>query len=162
MIICGWGVLILGIWSVLRFILLISMEYQLFVETTILPFLDESTQNEKTLITVITIAIVLLFSFIDVMIRFIIAHGAVSEGRGKPKKGFYVIVMLIYVLFCAFNIYSAVRGYYAEEDYLLEEKVAGLLMTVTDFVIVTDLFVATVSVRHTMRREGMYQIKTEV
>ena len=157
MIVCGWGVLILGIWSVLRFILSVSMEFQRFLEVTVLPYIDPVVENEGVIIGLLTIALVVFFSLIDVLIRFVICRGANAEGRGTPKNGFYAVLLCFYMLANLITVFTNAYAFNVLSENTVEEVFASLLMSVTDFVITVDLFAATVSVRRTMRREGMYK-----
>ena len=152
MIVCGWGVLVLGIWSVLRIVLSLSMEFKQFVNNTILPYFSEKDWDYEKLIVTIVIVCIFIISFIDVFIRLMICLSASAEGRGKKKKGFYVVLIVLLLLINLLSIISSVDNFYSDAVMTLTEIIANLLLTVTDFVITADLLVATISVRHERKK----------
>ena len=153
MIVCGWGVLVLAIWSVLRVVLAVIMEYQDYVGKNVLPALQEYTDDSKFLV-LLTVILIIIFSMLDALIRLAICRAANAEGRGIRKKGFYLVLMVYIMLESIVNIYAYVDMFYNDKYHMMEEILAGLLLTVTELVITVDLFTSSLYVRKILKKEA--------
>ena len=153
LIICGWGVLVFGIWSVIRFILMITLEYGYYVEANILPVLTEQDlEAAKTFVTVFSIVFILLVSLGEVALRFFIAHRAGMQGRGIKTGPAYLVWVVVILIEEIASVWTVIGYIYSETAYTLSDVVGNLLLSITDIVILIDLFIAAIGVRQHIRK----------
>lgn len=130
----GTGVIILSFWTLVKFAL------SFFV---LGDFFDETMNASDLMIVYIVLWVFAVLSF---LIHCYIGVSARSESKGKRKRGFYLVLALIVVLFGVLSVVGDVLLiFYAQDGYL--SLAVTMIVDATTLVIMTELFVNAVGVR---------------
>lgn len=138
----GTGVILFGVWSVVKSIL--------YFRTNL--FKDLDTQVEPELLPYIKLAIVVivaLFVLADLGIRLKIGRRARAEGMGRRQKNGYLILAALIVLV---NITGDLLGVYALVKYGISEQsgleyVVSVLVDLSSTVLLAELIITVLRVR---------------
>ena len=136
----GLGVIICGLWSCLKTILL------LFLQDGLLKDLPE-----ETLYRVIFFAILGGLLLIDVLLRLYVGLSARAEGFGK-KKGYAYIVLAI--LLAIFSLISVVMLFMDMKETSISELVVSVIFEATSLIATIELLVAAFTVKKLKKELG--------
>ena len=87
---------------------------------------------------------------LDFLMRCFIGFSARTEGKGKNKGVFYLVITVLLILIYAFNIVVEIIGYITFPPALLT-MVVTLLIDVTSAAMLVELFVSSVKLRKLRR-----------
>ena len=138
----GTGVILFGVWSVVKSLL--------YFRTNL--FADLDTQVEPELLPYIklaTVVIVALFVLADLGIRLKIGRRARAEGMGRRQKSGYLVLAVLIVLFNLavelFSIYFVVKKGLSGQSYI--EYAVSMLVDLSSTVLLIELIVTVLRVR---------------
>lgn len=136
LIITGAGVIIFGVWSLVKTLLLMVFAPS-YMHTYFNP---EDIWSDKLVMTIIYI-IVVLISIIGLLIQLYIGRSAIKEARGKRKRSLYLVIAVIEMFFLAVSILSTLFFLGSTEQYLLN-SIVSMFIDFTLFVIFLELFIS--------------------
>lgn len=142
--ICGIGVILLSIWTMIRFFLTIYFSHISMTDFFDLP---KEITNAEIIITFIffwTIMAIIL------LIHFIIGMSAIRYSMGKTKKwGFLIFIFLFAISDCSSVVFFFVPGEVNTND----TKIASILLDITSFYIYFDMIYAVIRVNMIRRKQ---------
>ena len=138
----GTGVILFGVWSVVKSLL--------YFRTNL--FNDLDTQIEPELlpyVKLVTVVIVALFVLADLGIRLKIGRRARAEGMGRRQKNGYLILAALIVLV---NIIGDLLGVYALVKYGVSEQsgpdyIVSVLVDLSSTILLAELIITALRVR---------------
>ena len=138
----GTGVILFGVWSVVKSLL--------YFRTNL--FADLDTQVEPELLPYIklaTVVIVALFVLADLGIRLKIGRRARAEGMGRRQKNGYLIlaalIVLVNIIVDVLGVYYMVKNGVPEQSGL--DYIVSVLVDLSSTVLLAELIVTALRVR---------------
>ena len=137
----GTGVILFGVWSVVKSLL--------YFRTNLFADLDTQAEPELLPYMLATVVIVALFVLADLGIRLKIGRRARAEGMGRRQKNGYLILAALIVLV---NITGDLLGVYALVKYGISEQsgleyVVSVLVDLSSTVLLAELIITVLRVR---------------
>ena len=137
----GTGVILFGVWSVVKSLL--------YFRTNLFADLDTQVEPELLPYMLATVVIVALFVLADLGIRLKIGRRARAEGMGRRQKNGYLILAALIVLV---NIIGDLLGVYALLKYGVSEQsgpdyIVSVLVDLSSTVLLAELIVTVLRVR---------------
>ena len=137
----GTGVILFGVWSVVKSLL--------YFRTNLFADLDTQVEPELLPYMLATVVIVALFVLADLGIRLKIGRRARAEGMGRRQKNGYLILAALIVLV---NITGDLLGVYALVKYGISEQsgleyVVSVLVDLSSTVLLAELIITVLRVR---------------
>ena len=137
----GTGVILFGVWSVVKSLL--------YYRTNLFADLDTQVEPELLPYMLATVVIVALFVLADLGIRLKIGRRARAEGMGRRQKNGYLVLAALIVLV---NITGDLLGVYALVKYGISEQsgleyVVSVLVDLSSTVLLAELIVTALRVR---------------
>ena len=139
----GLGVIIFGLWSVLKTFLLLFMRDEV---SGVLPS-DPLTRA----MTLATIGAILL---IDIVIRLFVGISARAEGFGK-KKGYAYIVFAVLMVITSTT--ALVMAFFDASYKSITELIVAVIVEVTSLIVTIELLVAAFTVKKLKKELGEVQ-----
>ncbi len=140
--VCGLGVIILGAWGVLKFIMQLIMEWR--------DMFDLEAANEEEMgiiigVTIAVIAVMMLIIFLIFGIYIYIGWNASRAARDLPcKRGYFVWAVILLVLSAASMIFYADDLKDVEN---IDSTIASILVDLTGIYILWNVIVTTKKIR---------------
>ena len=138
----GTGVILFGVWSVVKSLL--------YFRTNL--FADLDTQVEPELLPYIklaTVVIVALFVLADLGIRLKIGRRARAEGMGRRQKNGYLIlaalIVLVNIIVDVLGVYYMVKNGVPEQSGL--DYIVSVLVDLSSTVLLAELIITVLRVR---------------
>ena len=139
----GVGVIALGLWSVIKTILLLFFRDDLLA--------DMPDDPLAWVILYIMIGFILLIIF---LIHLFVGLSARSEGFGKKKGYLYIVVAIFMVLF---SLASIVMIFVNTNESSLLEMIVSLIVEATALIVMIELLVAAFTVKKLRKKLGEAQ-----
>ena len=136
----GLGVIIFGLWSVLKTILL------LFLKEGILKELPDDT-----IVRVIVFAFLGGVLLVEFLIRLFVGLSARAEGFGKKKGYAYIVVAILMALA---SVASLVLLFFDTNDQPIGELIVSVIVEATSLVVTIELLVAAFTVKKLKKELG--------
>ena len=137
----GTGVILFGVWSVVKSLL--------YFRTNLFADLDTQAEPELLPYMLATVVIVALFVLADLGIRLKIGRRARAEGMGRRQKNGYLILAALIVLFNLavelFSIYFVVKNGLSGQSHI--EYAVSMLVDLSSTVLLIELIVTVLRVR---------------
>ena len=139
LVVLGTGVMVFGIWSIIKLIGTFAFRIPLFTES------EEEDLGSVGMIFAVIIAVIIVS--VDVLLRIFVGIRARREGEGKKKAGkaylvFLVLMIIVSVLSVVVEIDTVLS---AERDFF--DSYANLIMELTSLVVSFEVFMAAIYVR---------------
>ena len=138
----GTGVILFGVWSVVKSLL--------YFRTNL--FSDLDTQIEPKLlpyVKLVTVVIVALFVLADLGIRLKIGRRARAEGMGRRQKNGYLVlaalIVLVNIIGDLLGVYALVKNGVPEQSSL--DYVVSVLVDLSSTVLLAELIITVLRVR---------------
>jgi len=151
--IIGLGVILFGLWSIIR----VSMEFMLnpaLMQGMVRDFmegLDPSVRKEVTVHTakILMYTMVLVFLLIEMGFRLYIGRSAMVVGRGKNKRGFYLVaasfLCMLYIV--SFILYAATFFIPSRSGISLSDRFVYIVIDATSVITLADMVISGIQVR---------------
>ena len=136
----GLGVIIFGLWSVLKTILLLFMKEGILSEIP-----------DDTFVRVMFFLILGGILLIDVLIRLYVGLSARAEGFGKKKGYGYVVIAILMALA---SLASLVLIFFDTNEQSLWELIVSVIVEATSLVVTIELLVAAFTVKKLKKELG--------
>ena len=136
----GLGVIIFGLWSVLKTILLLFMKEGILSEIP-----------DDTFVRVMFFLILGGILLVDVLIRLYVGLSARAEGFGKKKGYGYVIIAILMALA---SLTSLVLIFFDTNEQSLWELIVSVIVEATSLVVTIELLVAAFTVKKLKKELG--------
>ena len=136
----GLGVIIFGLWSVLKTILLLFMKEGILSEIP-----------DDTFVRVMFFLILGGILLIDVLIRLYVGLSARAEGFGKKKGYGYVVIAILMALA---SLTSLVLIFFDTNEQSLWELIVSVIVEATSLVVTIESLVAAFSVKMLKKETG--------
>lgn len=136
----GLGVIIFGLWSVLKTILLLFMKEGILSEIP-----------DDTFVRVMFFVILGGILLIDVLIRLYVGLSARAEGFGKKKGYGYVIIAILMALA---SLTSLVLIFFDTNEQSIWELIVSVIVEATSLVVTIELLVAAFTVKKLKKEMG--------
>lgn len=136
----GLGVIIFGLWSVLKTILLLFMKEGILSEIP-----------DDTFVRVMFFLILGGILLIDVLIRLYVGLSARAEGFGKKKGYGYVIIAILMALA---SLTSLVLIFFDTNEQSIWELIVSVIVEATSLVVTIELLVAAFTVKKLKKEMG--------
>ncbi len=151
--VCGFGIIILGAWSVVKLVMQIFLDSDSFFDFGLEDL--GSTEEEQAVAAVAIlgiIALLLVLSVIIFLIRFYIGRNASKAAKEQPyKKGYYVWAIIFLVLDVA-SMYTYVDEIKDLEN--IETTIASLVVDLTTIYILANIVIATNKIK-SLKKAGV-------
>ncbi len=136
----GLGVIIFGLWSVFKTILLLFMKEETFGDIP-----------DETYIRVIFFAILGGILLFDVLLRLYVGLSARAEGFGK-KKGYAYVVVAVLMAFA--SLASLVLIFFDTNEQSIWELVVSVIVEATSLIVTIELLVGAFTVKKLKKELG--------
>ena len=136
----GLGVIIFGLWSVLKTILLLFMKEGILSEIP-----------DDTLVRVMFFLILGGILLVDVLIRLYVGLSARAEGFGKKKGYGYVVIAILMALA---SLTSLVLIFFDSNEQSIWELIVSVIVEATSLVVTIELLVAAFTVKKLKKETG--------
>lgn len=136
----GLGVIIFGLWSVLKTILLLFMKEGILSEIP-----------DDTFVRVMFFVILGGILLVDVLIRLYVGLSARAEGFGKKKGYGYVVIAILMALA---SLTSLVLIFFDTNEQSLWELIVSVIVEATSLVVTIELLVAAFTVKKLKKELG--------
>lgn len=136
----GLGVIIFGLWSVLKTILLLFMKEGILSEIP-----------DDTFVRVMFFLILGGILLIDVLIRLYVGLSARAEGFGKKKGYGYVVIAILMALA---SLTSLVLIFFDSNEQSIWELIVSVIVEATSLVVTIELLVAAFTVKKLKKETG--------
>lgn len=136
----GLGVIIFGLWSVLKTILLLFMKEGILSEIP-----------DDTFVRVMFFLILGGILLVDVLIRLYVGLSARAEGFGKKKGYGYVIIAILMALA---SLTSLVLIFFDTNEQSIWELIVSVIVEATSLVVTIELLVAAFTVKKLKKELG--------
>ena len=136
----GLGVIIFGLWSVLKTILLLFMKEGILSEIP-----------DDTFVRVMFFLILGGILLVDVLIRLYVGLSARAEGFGKKKGYGYVVIAILMALA---SLTSLVLIFFDTNEQSLWELIVSVIVEATSLVVTIELLVAAFTVKKLKKELG--------
>ncbi|WP_405357361.1 hypothetical protein [Ruminococcus sp.] len=136
----GLGVIIFGLWSVLKTILLLFMKEGILSEIP-----------DDTFVRVMFFLILGGILLIDVLIRLYVGLSARAEGFGKKKGYGYVVIAILMALA---SLTSLVLIFFDSNEQSIWELIVSVIVEATSLVVTIELLVAAFTVKKLKKELG--------
>lgn len=136
----GLGVIIFGLWSVLKSILLLFMKEGILSEIP-----------DDTFVRVMFFVILGGILLVDVLIRLYVGLSARAEGFGKKKGYAYVFIAILMALA---SVASLVLIFFDTNDQSIGELIVSVIVEATSLVVTIELLVAAFTVKKLKKELG--------
>lgn len=123
----GSGLIILGFWSVIKTIMLITYN------RGAVDALFEGLVDDALLETVVVVMLVVV-SIIDLLIRVYVGTSASAEARGRKKGYAYPVVSAAFVLLYITSLYAEIAGFFEGRQISGEVLLDDIIVMVVDFI----------------------------
>ena len=138
----GFGVILFGVWSVIKSLL--------YFRTGLFDDLDTQVEPEQLLfVKLVTVAFVALIVFADLGFRLKIGLRARTEGMGRRQKSGYLVLAALIVLFNLavelLSISFVVKNGLSGQSYI--EYAVSMLVDLSSTVLLIELIVTVLRVR---------------
>ena len=129
----GTGTIAFGIWTVIKYFLLCTVD---------IPNIIDSTGQIPDDIYRIAFFIICVIGF-----------SARSEGRGKKKGWFYLITAIITILLYVFGVITEITAMFSATEGLLN-KIITLLIDTTSIVLIIEIIISSIKLKKLLRVRG--------
>ena len=136
----GLGVIIFGLWSVLKTILLLFMKEGILSEIP-----------DDTFVRVMFFLILGGILLVDVLIRLYVGLSARAEGFGKKKGYGYVVIAILMALA---SLTSLMLIFFDSNEQSLWELIVSVIVEATSLVVTIELLVAAFTVKKLKKELG--------
>ena len=136
----GLGVIIFGLWSVLKTILLLFMKEGILSEIP-----------DDTFVRVMFFLILGGILLIDVLIRLYVGLSARAEGFGKKKGYGYVVIAILMALA---SLTSLALIFFDSNEQSIWELIVSVIVEATSLVVTIELLVAAFTVKKLKKETG--------
>ena len=136
----GLGVIIFGLWSVLKTILLLFMKEGILSEIP-----------DDTFVRVMFFLILGGILLVDVLIRLYVGLSARAEGFGKKKGYAYVVIAILMALA---SLTSLVLIFFDSNEQSIWELIVSVIVEATSLVVTIELLVAAFTVKKLKKELG--------
>ena len=136
----GLGVIIFGLWSVLKTILLLFMKEGILSEIP-----------DDTFVRVMFFLILGGILLVDVLIRLYVGLSARAEGFGKKKGYGYVVIAILMALA---SLTSLVLIFFDSNEQSIWELIVSVIVEATSLVVTIELLIAAFTVKKLKKETG--------
>ena len=147
--ILGAGVVIFGIWSVLKLGAYLILD---------IPIFDVSEMEDMTEADLPMLMGILFFmTAVDVIVRFVVGMNAIAEVRsksGRLNSGLYLafnVIMIIFSLFSVASVIWTITETSDPDEFI--EYILMLFMELSSLIILVEVYASALSVRHYKTQE---------
>ena len=159
--IVGTGTIAFGIWSLVKFFGVLLVKKQEIITEIYEEMYDsnpEMAETYKPLIFKVLLIFILIAILIELAARLFIGLSAISEGGGKRRGVFYLIIACIMIVF-SFLSSIAIMTRMVSADYdpsgavMDDTSVSSLIVELTSMIMMIEMVAASVSVRRSAGKE---------
>lgn len=138
----GLGMILFGIWSIIRFLLMKYIDASWFEE--LLGTFDELPQADYQKIVVMIVLVILL---LDLAIRLYVGLSAIREGSGFYRKHVtYIVIAFLYALFNIWADMSQMGTFFSED--IPFGIVTNVITDLTIQIATVEIIVSAIRVRY--------------
>ena len=151
LIIAGRGVILFGLWTLVRTILMITLSG----DSVIRQYVGNGGDMTNLTPGIVYICLIII-ACIDVILRLFVGLSAISEGKGRKVRYVYLVLAFIMAIFAVtdyfLRVYGLYKGYYTH-DYSLSH-IAERIVDLTSLITTIDLIVQSFSLKKLMKEQG--------
>ena len=156
--ISGIGVIILGIWSVLKTVLNFTLNAQatrkmvMELGTGRLDEPEYALTNDQYYIAFIVITCIILV--IDLLIRLYIGLKAMREGKGRQTGYKYIVFASLLTISFVFSIYGTIVSFMDDSSQMMDifDKISVLVVDFVSFIMSFDMVISAIRVKIILRK----------
>ena len=151
----GSGVIVFGIWSVVKALLHGNVSYSNMLEVVRLEDagLEELGFGDLSwVVAAAAVVLVLLVLFLDLAIRIYVGMSARAECKGEKQGRAYLVLSVLLLFLSGVYICSFVMVLFSGSDQVMDAD-AAILVELTSFVTLLQMIISAVRVRRARRAE---------
>ena len=151
----GSGVIVFGVWSIVKALLQGTVNYQEMLAEARLEGanLEELGFGDLSwVVAALAAAIVLFVLLLDLSIRVFVGISARAEGRGKKQGRTYLVLSVLLLAVSGIFICSYVIMLFSGSDQVMDAD-AAILVELTSFITLLQMILSAVRVRRARRAE---------
>ena len=155
LMVVGSGVIVFGIWSVVKALLQGTASFSKMLEEAQLEYagLEGSGLTDLSwVVAALASAVVLLVLLLDLTIRVFVGLSARAEGRGKKQGRAYLVLSVLLLVLSGIYIFSYVFMLFSGSDQVMDAD-AAILVELTSLVTLLQMILSAVRVRRARRAE---------
>ena len=155
LIVVGTGVILFGIWSVVKALLQGNASFSNMLAEVRLEDagLEELGFGDLSwLVAALAAAFVLIILLLDLSIRIFVGMSARAEGRGKKQGPVYLVLSVLLLVFSGIFVCSYLFVLFHGSDQVMDAD-AAIVVELTSFVTLLQMILSAVRVRRARRAE---------
>ena len=137
----GWGVIVFGIWSVIKGVLVTAFNTETLAEVS----------EQGTPAVLMFWAILAVFLAIDLWLRLYVGLSAINEGKGKKKRWGYIILALFMALFGFALLVVTVVLIGRNEEESMMRAIVSIVVDLTSGITFVEMAVSAIKVKRLER-----------
>jgi hypothetical protein len=141
----GAGVIIMGIWSIVRILIEIFLDKKALVE------LQADEHVSDTMAIVLSLLIIALIAFIVMKIHLYIGLNAMRAAKGKEHKGGYFIAAIIFLILSVASLASYKEDLQGEDP--IDVVITSMLVDLTTIYVLAVVAIATLKIKKLREKE---------
>ena len=147
----GWGVMVFGLWSVIKACILLLFhldpEVNRTVDEAIADLKAKIPSQREQMIGIIAVAVIVLILFaVVLLIRYYVYANAKRESAGGKRKNFYLVVASVMMLTSILTFVMIPLKVYKGETELYDAAVS-MVIEATSFVTLAELIYSAIMIR---------------
>ena len=155
LMVVGSGVIVFGIWSVLKVLLLETTrlpEMMAEIRLEDLGFEELGLGDLSWVVAAMAIVFILIGLLLDLSIRVFVGLSARAEGKGKKQGRAYLVLSALLLVVSGLSFCSYIYTYSRGSDQVMDAD-AAILVELTSFITLLQMILSAVRVRRARRAE---------
>jgi len=143
LVVAGTGLLAFSVWSIIRtllFLLTYRQELTNYIEQLVE---EEGTEVPPALVIIV---VIILFALV-VLPYIIIGRSARTEGMGKKRKKFYIVLAIIMLIPQILIVITSISSVFGAEEGSLLEAIITAMIDVTTFCVLLETVITAIRVK---------------
>ena len=149
LIVVGTGTIIFGIWTAIKMLGMLFMLREETVTALLAKYGPVEGISEKALFWMLVFLIALLM-LLFLAVRTYVGMSAISEGRGKRPRRFYLLLAIFMIIGSIYSFCSNLLAVGAPEQLgalTRDQSISALIIELTSMIMMTQMVVSAVKIR---------------
>ncbi len=155
LVIVGTGVILYGLWSVVKTLFLALQElHRQSMDSSVLAMMQPfSPEIAKTVFFLLGVLLLVILLAADILLRLYVGLSARAEGFGRKKKGYgYLVIAALMAVASVTTLVAAVISIPSSLD-TIEDKIVTIIVELTSCITMTEMIISALKVKK-LRKES--------
>ena len=154
LVVAGTGLMAFTVWSIIRALLFLLTYRKEFTE-----YITALSEEDGVEVPPVLVIIVVIFLLMLVALPyFIIGKSARTEGMGKKRKKFFIVLAMIMLIPQTIVVIASISSVFQSEDGLLESLVTAMI-DVTTFCVLFETAITAIRIKKYRKQLDLEEAK---